>query len=93
MSFHYKPCDIEFSKWLGMSEDECKRHDGGDCFEVFTTPGLAMDSYLGMACQDPTNGKWAATFNMVPLEGDDSYYLDTREDAAEVLLAQARRRR
>ena len=40
----------------------------------------------GMICKSTTTGKWAATWNMVPNEGDSGYRYDSKEAAVQQLL-------
>jgi hypothetical protein len=54
-----------------------------------TSEGYDVDRYghpLGMICKSTTTRKWAATWNMVPAEGDKGYCYDSKEDAVQRLL-------
>lgn len=40
----------------------------------------------GMICKSKKTGKWAATWNMVPSEGDPAYKFSSMDDAVQQLL-------
>jgi hypothetical protein len=55
----------------------------------FMTDGFDVDEKgypRGMICKSKTTGKWAATWNMVPNEGDSGYCYDTKEAAVQQLI-------